>query len=77
MRGLTGQLTGPHYDALFGNVIADPVGAVAAQFVFMLITAWVVARGVQSGIESANKYMMPALFILGTVACKNILRAYG
>ncbi len=64
MRGLTGQLTGPHYDALFGNVIADPVGAVAAQFVFMLITAWVVARGVQSGIESANKYMMPALFIL-------------
>lgn len=64
LRGLTGQLTGPAYDQLFGNVISAPFGAVFAQFVFMLITAWVVARGVQSGIESANKYMMPALFIL-------------
>ncbi|MGG1660231.1 sodium-dependent transporter [Brevibacillus sp. NRS-1366] len=64
LRGLTGDLAGPHYDKLFGDVIADPVGAVVAQLIFMLITAWVVARGVQSGIESANKYMMPALFIL-------------
>ncbi len=67
LRGLTGQITGPHYDTLFGEVIADPIGAVAAQLVFMLITAWVVARGVQSGIESADKYMMPALFILFVV----------
>lgn len=64
MRGLSGQLIGAQYEQLFGEVISAPVGAVAAQFVFMLITAWVVARGVQSGIESANKYMMPALFIL-------------
>jgi NSS family neurotransmitter:Na+ symporter len=63
-RAFTGELAGLKYDQLFGEVIADPVGAVAAQFVFMLITAWVVARGVQSGIESANKYMMPGLFIL-------------
>ncbi|KQL49111.1 hypothetical protein AN963_04890 [Brevibacillus choshinensis] len=64
VRGITGQITGPSYDQLFGSVISNPFGAVFAQLVFMLITAWVVARGVQSGIESANKYMMPALFIL-------------
>ncbi|MDF2681865.1 MAG: hypothetical protein K0R47_3055 [Brevibacillus sp.] len=64
VRGITGQLTGPSYDQLFGSVISNPFGAVFAQLAFMLITAWVVARGVQSGIESANKYMMPALFIL-------------
>lgn len=63
-RGLTGQLTGMPYDQLFGSVIASPIGSVGAQFVFMLITMWVVARGVQAGIESANKYLMPALFLL-------------
>ncbi|MEJ8545410.1 sodium-dependent transporter [Brevibacillus borstelensis] len=63
-RGLTGQLTGMPYDQLFGSVIANPIGSVGAQFLFMLITIWVVARGVQAGIESANKYLMPALFLL-------------
>ncbi len=64
VKGLMGQITGPAYDQLFGTVISNPTGAVFAQLIFMLITSWVVARGVQSGIESANKYMMPALFIL-------------
>jgi len=63
-RAVSGQLLGQTYDAMFGDVISNPAGAVTAQFLFMLITAWVVARGVQNGIESANKYMMPALFIL-------------
>ncbi|UYZ11982.1 sodium-dependent transporter [Brevibacillus sp. WF146] len=63
-RGLTGQLIGQPYEQLFQDVIADPIGSVAAQFVFMLATIVVVARGVQSGIESANRYMMPGLFLL-------------
>lgn len=63
-QAVSGQLMGQQYDALFGDVISNPASAVSAQFLFMLITAWVVARGVQNGIESANKYMMPALFIL-------------
>ncbi len=64
LRGLTRQLTGIPYDKLFGQVIADPVWSIAGQLAFMLITIWVVARGVQNGIESANKYMMPGLFLL-------------
>lgn len=64
IRALAGQVMGMPYEQLFQQVISDPVGAVAAQFAFMLITAWVVARGVQDGIEAANKYMMPGLFLL-------------
>lgn len=62
--GAAGQMKGQPYDQLFGNVIANPLGAVGAQLLFMLITIWVVARGVQAGIEAANKYLMPALFLL-------------
>lgn len=64
IRTLSGQVMGMPYEQVFQQVISDPIGAVAAQLAFMLITAWVVARGVQNGIEAANKYMMPALFIL-------------
>lgn len=65
-RSATGQLIGEMqaYDKLFEQVITDPVLSVGAQFVFILLTIVVVARGVQEGIEKANKYMMPALFVL-------------
>ncbi|MBN6187814.1 sodium-dependent transporter [Aneurinibacillus sp. BA2021] len=65
-RSVTGQLIHETqaYDKLFEHIITDPVMAVGAQFVFILLTILVVARGVQNGIEKANKYMMPALFIL-------------
>jgi NSS family neurotransmitter:Na+ symporter len=65
-RSATGQLLHVEggYDKLFEQVITDPIASVGAQFVFMLLTIMVVARGVQNGIEKANKYMMPALFLL-------------
>ncbi|MFT9848796.1 sodium-dependent transporter [Aneurinibacillus sp. REN35] len=65
-RGVTGQLIHETqaYDKLFGDIITDPIMSVGAQFLFILLTIIVVARGVQNGIEKANKYMMPALFIL-------------
>ncbi|WCN39282.1 sodium-dependent transporter [Aneurinibacillus uraniidurans] len=65
-RSATGQLfkVGGGYEALFGQVISNSWLTVGAQLVFMLLTVIVVARGVQNGIEKANKYMMPGLFIL-------------
>jgi len=64
-RSLGGLLTqGTEYDQLFQQIISDPWMAVGSQFIFLLLTVLVVARGVQEGIEKANKYMMPALFIL-------------
>lgn len=66
-RSITGAFSGLNqgeYSSLFENTIGNPVEAIIAQFVFMLLTIWVVQGGVQKGIEKANKYMMPALFIL-------------
>lgn len=63
---VTGNLLGTEigYSAAFESVIADPLLAIGAQVIFMLLTIVVVARGVQNGIEKASKYMMPALFLL-------------
>lgn len=63
---LTGNLSGlpeEAYGTLFNDAIANPAYAVCAQLLFMIITIYVVARGVQKGIERASKVMMPALFI--------------
>src|SRR5690625_2587003 len=48
---------------MFTEIIANPLYAVGAQGLFMFLTIYVVARGVQRGIERASKIMMPALFI--------------
>ncbi|WII36137.1 sodium-dependent transporter [Paenibacillus thiaminolyticus] len=65
-RGIVGGLlsSGRDYDALFAETVANPWYAVAAQFVFMLITIAVVARGIKGGIERASRIMMPGLFVL-------------
>jgi neurotransmitter:Na+ symporter, NSS family len=61
--GLSG-LTQNQYGELFGAMISNPYKTLLAQFLFMLMTIVVVAKGVQQGIEQASKIMMPALFIL-------------
>ncbi|MEH7223515.1 sodium-dependent transporter [Bacillus sp. JJ1566] len=62
--GKLNGLTKHEYAAYFGETIANPFLVVIAQLVFILITVIVVAKGVQAGIEKANKWMMPALFII-------------
>ncbi|MGE6258156.1 sodium-dependent transporter [Heyndrickxia sporothermodurans] len=58
------HLTSNQYAEIFGSTISDPIISIIVQFLFILITIIVVARGVQNGIELASKFMMPALFIL-------------
>lgn len=63
---ITGFLSGlseHEYGTFFENISANPYAVVSAQFIFMVVTILVVARGVQAGIERASKVMMPALFI--------------
>ncbi|WP_203362534.1 sodium-dependent transporter [Bacillus sp. REN10] len=63
--GLTGKLqTTGDFASLFGETIASPLWSIGAQLAFLLITITVVSRGIQNGIEAANKYLMPALFII-------------
>ncbi|OAM28066.1 MULTISPECIES: sodium-dependent transporter [Eikenella] len=52
------------FGVLFGSTISSPAGSIAYQGLFMLMTVCVVKSGIAAGIERANKYMMPALFVL-------------
>ncbi|MBA2871562.1 NSS family neurotransmitter:Na+ symporter [Anoxybacillus calidus] len=66
-RAVSGELGGlsqVQYGELFGQLISDPFQTLLAQFIFILLTIIVVAKGIQQGIEKASKLMMPALFLL-------------
>lgn len=52
------------YSGLFEQTISSPYQSLIAQFIFILITIYVVQAGVQSGIEKASKILMPLLFII-------------
>ncbi|WP_020006893.1 sodium-dependent transporter [Salinicoccus albus] len=52
------------YGVAFENIIANPFYVIIAQAVFIFLTAFIVAQGVQKGLERASKVMMPMLFIL-------------
>jgi NSS family neurotransmitter:Na+ symporter len=48
----------------FGDLAGDPVRMGFWHTIFMIMTVGVVARGVVTGIEAANKVMMPLLFLI-------------
>lgn len=56
--------------ALFNDMLKDPVEQLLYHALFMVITAYIVARGVHRGIELAVEILMPAFFVmlLGVVA---------
>ncbi len=51
-----------NYGSAFEMIIANPLYALAAQAAFIFLTAFIVAQGVQKGLERASKVMMPLLF---------------
>ncbi len=44
--------------------LGDPLQLMFWHALFMIMTMWVVERGVQSGLEKASKIMMPGLFLI-------------
>jgi len=48
----------------FVNYISDPVWTLVSHFAFMAITIFIVARGVEGGLEKAVTVLMPALFAI-------------
>lgn len=50
--------------ASFNDFLADPLTMIFWQTVFMVMTIWIVARGVSGGLEFAIRWFMPLLFIL-------------
>ncbi|WP_284141141.1 MULTISPECIES: sodium-dependent transporter [unclassified Virgibacillus] len=65
IRALFGGIiaTGMDFSMLFGSIIGTPWITIVGLFLFTLINIIVVSFGVSAGIERANKYMMPLLFI--------------
>lgn len=65
IRSLFGKVIedGAHYPELFGMITGSPLYTILGLAIFLLVNIIVVALGVQNGIEKANKYMMPLLFI--------------
>ncbi len=49
---------------IFVSLVSDPERILAWHTIFMVMTIVVVARGVQSGLEKAVRFLMPTLFIL-------------
>ncbi len=57
-------LSEPDYGAFFGRYVVDFWDNLIFSLFFMAITAFIVVKGVQKGIEKASKIMMPTLFII-------------
>ncbi|ERN51462.1 MULTISPECIES: sodium-dependent transporter [Alkalihalophilus] len=62
---VTGQIIGntPDYGALFGMVTSTAWIGLLGLFAFMLINVLVLSLGIKNGIEKANKFLMPLLFV--------------
>lgn len=61
--GFTGQ-TADQIGKLFEGFVENPGELLFWHSVFMLMTMFVVARGVKKGLEAAIRFLMPALFLL-------------
>lgn len=52
------------YGAYFNSFVSDPIMPTLYLVLFILLTHFVVARGIEKGIERFSKLMMPTLFLL-------------
>lgn len=59
-----GEVTWQASDSLFRDFAADPLAVVICLFVIIVITTFVISKGVKGGIETWSKILMPVLFIL-------------
>jgi NSS family neurotransmitter:Na+ symporter len=59
-QGMDGKLAKEHFDAF----LATPLELIFWHTLFIVMTMGVVARGVNAGLEQANKILMPALFAI-------------
>ena len=58
--GAPAQAVGQSFD----DFLASPFELIAYQTAFMILTIWIVGRGVTQGLEAAIRWFMPLLFLL-------------
>lgn len=63
LNGFT-NISAEQSSANFGQLLASPRTLLLWHTVFMIITMSIVARGVSSGLEKANNFLIPALFAI-------------
>ena len=66
-KAISGEFTGQSAEnigQLFEDFTANPGELLFWHSIFMLMTMFVVARGVKKGLEAAIRFLMPALFVL-------------
>ncbi|GCC51702.1 sodium-dependent transporter [Chryseotalea sanaruensis] len=59
-----GLLAEPDFGSFFGSYVNDISDNLWFSLGFMVITALIVSRGIQKGVEAANKIMMPSLYVI-------------
>ena len=65
VESLAGQLQADRdYSLVYKNFVSNPWQPVLAGVAFMGLTHYIIARGVQSGIEKFSKVMMPMLLLI-------------
>ena len=62
--GLFNQVGAQEAQEIFGALVSDPERLLAWHTLFMIMTVFVVSRGIEQGLEQAVRYLMPALFVL-------------
>lgn len=55
------------FGRIFGEFVSSTYGSIIFTWLFLLITAIIVSRGIKGGIEKSSKIMMPVLFALVVV----------
>lgn len=63
VQGFAGN-TREYFSSAFDNLLNNPMQLIFWHSIFMLVNGVVILAGVTSGIERANKIMMPSLFII-------------
>jgi len=63
-QGAFNNLNASQITQIWHDFLASPLELLLWHSVFMIMTLWVVARGVHNGLEKASRIMMPALFVI-------------
>lgn len=50
--------------AHFNELISNPFWVIGYQLIFILVTMFIVVKGIKDGIEKGCKFLMPALFVI-------------
>ncbi len=60
----TGNITRTQVDKIFASFVSNPLLTIVMLFLFILLTSFVVSRGISSGIEKWTGVLMPLLFLI-------------